>query len=169
MGHVRDLPKRELGVDEESFEPTYAPLPDKKKTLAELRKAAKSADAVYLAADPDREGEAICWHLEQILRGKQRDLPIERVLFHEITEKAIQKSIQHPMPINTEKVEAQIARRVMDRIVGYRVSPFLWKTVFRGLSAGRVQSVALRLVCEREKDISDFINAACISHLGNRR
>jgi len=156
VGHIKNLPKNRLGVDiENGFEPEYITIRGRGKILQEIKKLAATSDCVYVATDPDREGEAIAQHLSNEIKKTNQN--IQRVLFHEITEKAIQNSIQHPMPINTEKVEAQIARRVMDRIVGYRVSPFLWKTVFRGLSAGRVQSVALRLVCEREKEISEFI------------
>ncbi len=155
MGHVRDLPKRDLGVDEETFEPTYAILPDKKKTLADLKKAAKGADAVYLASDPDREGEAICWHLKAELE-KSSDAEFHRVMFNEITKKAILAAFEHPIAIDEGKVAAQQARRILDRLVGYKISPLLWDKVRRGLSAGRVQSVALRMICEREREILAF-------------
>jgi len=155
MGHVRDLPKRTLGVDEESFEPEYAILPDKKKTLADLKKSAKTADAVYLASDPDREGEAICWHLMEELR-KGTKAEFHRVLFNEITKRAILAAFESPLEINMNKVEAQQARRILDRLVGYKISPLLWEKVRRGLSAGRVQSVALRIICQREREIQQF-------------
>ena len=155
MGHVRDLPKRTLGVDEESFEPEYAILPDKKKTLADLKKSAKGADAVYLASDPDREGEAICWHLMEELR-KGTDAEFHRVLFNQITKRAILAAFESPLEINMHKVEAQQARRILDRLVGYKISPLLWDKVRRGLSAGRVQSVALRIICQREQVIQEF-------------
>ena len=156
VGHIKNLPKNRLGVDiENGFEPEYITIRGRGKILKEIKKLAGTSDCVYVATDPDREGEAIAQHLASEIEKTNKN--IQRVLFHEITEKAIQESIQHPLPINREKVEAQKARRVMDRIVGYRVSPFLWKTVFRGLSAGRVQSVALRLVCERENEIAEFI------------
>ena len=155
MGHVRDLPRRNLGVDEESFEPEYAILPDKKKTLADLKKSAKGADAIYLAADPDREGEAICWHLMEELR-KGTKAEFHRVLFNEITKRAILAAFEDPLEISMHKVEAQQARRILDRLVGYKISPLLWEKVRRGLSAGRVQSVALRIICERERKIQKF-------------
>jgi DNA topoisomerase-1 len=155
MGHVRDLPKRELGVDEESFEPTYTALPDKKKTLSELRKEARKSTAIYLAADPDREGEAICWHLKEEL-AKSTDATFHRVLFNEITKRAILQAFEQPLEIDIDKVEAQQARRILDRLVGYKISPLLWDKVRRGLSAGRVQSVALRIICQREREILAF-------------
>ena len=155
MGHVRDLPKRKLGVDEENFNPTYLVLPDKKKTLAELRKAAKVAKFVYLASDPDREGEAICWHLKAELE-KDTDAEFFRVMFNEITKRAIQEAFEQPREIDVHKVEAQQARRILDRLVGYKISPLLWEKVRRGLSAGRVQSVALRIIVERERTILEF-------------
>ncbi len=156
MGHVRDLPKRTLGVDEKSFAPTYTALPEKKKTLTELRKAAKDAGAVFLAADPDREGEAICWHLKEEL-SKDTDVEFRRVLFNEITKKAILSAFEHPREIDANKVDAQQARRILDRFVGYKISPLLWDKVRRGLSAGRVQSVALRIIVEREREIKAFV------------
>ena len=157
MGHVRDLPKRKLGVDEETFEPTYAVLVEKKKTLAELKKAAKKAKAIYLASDPDREGEAICWHLREELQ-KGFDAVFHRVLFNEITKRAILEAFEHPREIDLNKVEAQQARRILDRLVGYKISPLLWDKVRRGLSAGRVQSVAVRMICEREREITSFVS-----------
>ena len=156
MGHVRDLPKRTLGVNEKDFTPTYTALPEKKKTLAELKKAVKDVDAVFLAADPDREGEAICWHLKEEL-AKDTDAPFRRVMFNEITKKAIQEAFEHPRDIDSNKVDAQQARRILDRFVGYKISPLLWDKVRRGLSAGRVQSVAMRIIVEREREILAFV------------
>jgi len=155
MGHVRDLPKKKLGVDEETFEPTYAVLPEKKKTLAELKKAAKEVSEIFLASDPDREGEAICWHLKEELQ-KTSKAPFRRVLFNEITKRAVRAAFDHPREIDAHKVDAQQARRILDRLVGYKISPLLWEKVRRGLSAGRVQSVALRIICEREREIQAF-------------
>ncbi len=152
-GHVRDLPKRNLCVDvEHGFEPTYEVIPDKERVVAELRRAAKSAGAVYLACDPDREGEAICWHLAALIDGG----PIHRITFNEITRSAVTRALENPGDIDLNLVDAQQARRVLDRLVGYQVSPILWKTVRGGLSAGRVQSVALRLVVEREQEREAF-------------
>jgi len=155
MGHVRDLPRRTLGVDEKDFTPTYTILPEKRKTIAELKKAAKHADAIYLAPDPDREGEAICWHLKELL-AKETEASFHRVMLHEITRKAVLEAIQNPVEINKNKVDAQQARRILDRLMGYKLSPLLWDKVRRGLSAGRVQSVALRIICEREREIKKF-------------
>ncbi len=159
MGHVRDLPKKKLGVDvERGFAVDYEPLPARKKVLDELKKAAKAADAIYLAADPDREGEAICWHLAEELGGrtKKSKAKFRRVVFNEITKGAILAAFENPVAVDTRKVDAQQARRVLDRLVGYKVSPILWEKVRRGLSAGRVQSVALRLICDREREIKAF-------------
>ena len=156
MGHVRDLPKKTLGVDEKDFTPTYVALPEKKKTLTELRKAAKDAGAIFLAADPDREGEAICWHLKEEL-SKDTDVEFSRVLFNEITKKAILAAFENPRKIDAHKVDAQQARRILDRFVGYKISPLLWDKVRRGLSAGRVQSVALRIIVEREREVKAFV------------
>ncbi len=164
MGHVRDLPKNPkkkgdpdwIGVDEEKdFEPHYIVLRDKKKTVDAILEAAEKVDEILLAADPDREGEAICWHLKEILR-KKLDKPIRRVEFNEITKAAIRKAIDAPREIDLKRVDAQQARRILDRIVGYRISPLLWDRVRRGLSAGRVQTVALRMVVEREREIEAF-------------
>ena len=155
MGHLRDLPKSTMGVDiEKGFEPEYVPLDTKAEIIDDLRKAAKKADTVYLATDPDREGEAISWHLKELLQ-----LPEEktcRVTFNEITQKVVRQSIENPRAIDYSLVDAQQARRVLDRIVGYQLSPLLWKKVRRGLSAGRVQSVATRLVVDRENEIRAF-------------
>jgi DNA topoisomerase I len=155
MGHVLDLPKKELGVDiEDGFRPTYITIPARKDVIQELKAAAKHADAVYLAADPDREGEAICAHLRDLLETKKRK--IYRVLFNEITRDAIRDAFKSPGEIDSRLVDAQQARRILDRLVGYQVSPLLWEKVKRGISAGRVQTVALRLIVERERDIRAF-------------
>ncbi len=155
VGHVRDLPKKELGVDvERGFEPKYVTIRGKGKVLAEIKSAAQRADAVYLAPDFDREGEAIAWHLAQLLENKTKE--IYRVVFNEITQKAITEAFQNPGRIDQNRVDAQQARRILDRIVGYKISPLLWDKVRRGLSAGRVQSVAVRLVCDREVEIQGF-------------
>lgn len=156
MGHVRDLPKSKLGIDvENDFEPNYITIRGKGDLLARLRKAAKNADHVYLATDPDREGEAISWHLISALNLKQDK--IKRITFNEITKNAVKASLKAPRDIDMNLVNAQQARRALDRMVGYEISPVLWKKVKRGLSAGRVQSVALRLIAKREKEISEFI------------
>jgi DNA topoisomerase-1 len=156
MGHVRDLPKSKLGVDEKKgFKPEYRVLPAKKKVLDELKKAAANADALYIATDPDREGEAIGWHLAQEL-GLPKSKTY-RILFNEITERAVKAAFLHPGKIDNNKVNAQQARRVLDRLVGYKLSPLLWEKVRRGLSAGRVQSVAVRLITEREREIQAFV------------
>ena len=156
MGHLRDLPKSTMGVDiEGGFEPEYVPLQTKSALIDELRTAAKNADKVYLATDPDREGEAISWHLKELLNLP--DSKAYRVTFNEITQKVVQESIKNPRAIDYDLVDAQQARRVLDRIVGYQLSPLLWKKVRRGLSAGRVQSVATRLVVDRENEIRAFI------------
>ncbi len=156
MGHVRDLPKKTLGVDvEKDFEPTYQVIPEKKKVVAELRKAAKSSDRVILAADPDREGEAISWHLSQLIAEDNPN--ITRAVFHEITQEGVEEAFKHLGGLDENMIQAQQTRRILDRLVGYRISPILWKKVGKGLSAGRVQSVALRLICEREKEIKAFV------------
>ena len=156
VGHVMDLPKSKIGVDvENGFEPVYEVIKGKQKVLAEIKAAAKNADRVFLATDPDREGEAIAWHIQdQISKSK---VLTQRVMFNEITKKAIQEAIQHPMELNRKMYDAQQARRVLDRLVGYQISPILWTKVRRGLSAGRVQSVAVRLVVERESEIGKFL------------
>ena len=156
MGHVRDLPKSKLGVDvEHGFELNYQPIKGKEEVIDELKKSAKKSEKVFLATDPDREGEAISWHLKEML-GIPDDKTY-RVTFNEITKKVVNDSIAHPRAIDMDLVNAQQARRVLDRIVGYQISPLLWKKIRRGLSAGRVQSVATRLVCEREADIKAFV------------
>src|SRR5207249_4826801 len=155
LGHVKDLPKSKLGVDiENNFEPVYDIIPGKEKVVKELRTAAKSAQRIFLAADPDREGEAICQHLKEILDSSKGE--VFRVLFNEITPKAIRAAIENPGRINQHIVDAQQARRILDRLVGYKVSPLLWDKVRRGISAGRVQTVALRLIVEREAEIRAF-------------
>ncbi len=155
-GHVRDMPKSQMGIDfENDYEPKYITIRGKGEILANLRKEVKKADKIFLATDPDREGEAISWHLYQTLKleGKK----VARISFNEITKNAVKSSLKESRQINMDLVDAQQARRVLDRMVGYRISPLLWKKVKRGLSAGRVQSVALRLVCDREKEINEFI------------
>ena len=156
MGHIRDLPKSKLGIDiEHDFEPEYINIRGKGDLIKSLKKEAKKAKKVYLATDPDREGEAIAWHLAYILSDDKDK--ITRVTFNEITKNAVQKAIKEPRDIDLDLVDAQQARRVLDRIVGYKISPILWKKVKRGLSAGRVQSVAVKLIVDREKEIEDFI------------
>ncbi|MDP3948212.1 MAG: type I DNA topoisomerase [bacterium] len=154
MGHVRDLPKSELGVDvEHNFEPKYIIPRDKKKRVNELKKVAKAADTLWLATDPDREGEAIAWHLSGVLGDSK---PSKRVVFHEITEEAIKEAFKNPRQLDIKLVDAQQARRILDRLVGYKLSPLLWEKIKKGLSAGRVQSVALRLIVEREREVVAF-------------
>src|SRR5436309_9250216 len=156
MGHIRDLPKSKLGVDvDNDFTEQYESILSRKKVIKELKDAAKDASDIYVATDPDREGEAIGWHLAQELGGKKRK--IHRLLFNEITKKAILEAFKHPKDIDEKMVDAQRARRVLDRLVGYKISPLLWDKVRRGLSAGRVQSVALKLVCDREREIEAFV------------
>ncbi|EUJ24791.1 DNA topoisomerase I [Listeria grandensis FSL F6-0971] len=156
MGHLRDLPKSQMGVDtENNFEPRYITIRGKGPILKELKQAAKKAKKVYLAADPDREGEAIAWHLATSLGLDQTD--DLRVVFNEITKEAVKESFKHPRKIDMDLVDAQQARRILDRLVGYNISPILWKKVKKGLSAGRVQSVALKLVIDRENEIKAFI------------
>ncbi|MFL6278128.1 MAG: type I DNA topoisomerase [Blastocatellia bacterium] len=161
VGHVKDLPKKGIGIDfDNNFEPTYEVIPGKEKVIRELKAAAKEVDTIYVATDPDREGEAIGWHIKEELEGRGKNKKtVRRVLFNEITKSAIQESFRHPTDIDENLVNAQQARRLLDRIVGYQVSPLLWDKVRRGLSAGRVQSVALRLVVEREREIQAFIKS----------
>ncbi|MBI2412542.1 MAG: type I DNA topoisomerase [Deltaproteobacteria bacterium] len=156
IGHIKDLPKSKLGVEiENGFEPHYEVIKGKANTIKELKKAGKTAERIYLAPDPDREGEAIAWHIaEEIDKKNEKTL---RVLFNEITEKAVREAIEHPISLDRNKFDAQQARRVLDRLVGYQVSPILWDKVRRGLSAGRVQSVAVRLICDREREIQAFV------------
>jgi DNA topoisomerase-1 len=157
MGHVRDLPKKKLGVDvKKGFAAEYEVLATRKKVLDELKAAAKDAPTVFLAADPDREGEAICWHLAEELGARARK-KVKRVVFNEITKRAVEDAFKHPADLDDKKVDAQQARRILDRLVGYKVSPILWDKVRRGLSAGRVQSVALKLICDREREIRAFV------------
>lgn len=159
LGHIKDLPKSDLAVNVDlGFEPTYVVIEGKKKLIAELKAAAKGAEKIFLAADPDREGEAICFHLQEELQGKGDKAPkIFRVMFNEITKNAVHKAFENPLQVNTSLVDAQQARRVLDRLVGYKISPLLWDKVRRGLSAGRVQTVALRLIVDREREILAFI------------
>lgn len=157
MGHIRDLPAHDLGVDvNKDFAPSYVLDKKKSKIVSELKEAAKAADAIYLASDHDREGEAIAWHLSKVLEKEIKGKPIYRIVFNEITSKAINAAIGTPGAIDMPKVDAQQARRVLDRVVGYSISPLLWKVIAKDLSAGRVQSVALRLICEREAEIQAF-------------
>ena len=155
-GHIMDLPKTKMGVDvDNEFRPKYVIIPARKKIVSQIKKDAKGKESIYLACDPDREGEAICWHLKQNLNT---DAQIYRVIVHEITERAVKEAFAHPGSIDINKVEAQQARRVLDRLVGYSLSPLLWKKISRGLSAGRVQSVAVRLIVEREREIEHFVS-----------
>ncbi len=156
MGHIKDLPKSKLGIDlEKDFEPTYNIIEAKKKTIDELKKAAKKAENIYLAPDPDREGEAIAWHIAEVVEAKNKK--IYRVLFNDLTKKTVLEAIEKPLELDFNKYEAQQTRRILDRLVGYQISPILWDKVKRGLSAGRVQSVAVRLICEREEEINKFV------------
>jgi len=159
VGHVKDLPKKDIGIDfENDFEPTYEIIPGKEKVIKQLKSAAKEVETIYVATDPDREGEAIGWHLKEELEGRGKNRKrVQRVMFNEITKSAIQEAFKHPTEIDQHLVDAQQARRLLDRIVGYQVSPLLWDKVRRGLSAGRVQTVAVRLVVERERDILAFV------------
>jgi len=155
VGHVKDLPKSKLGIDiKNRFEPTYQVLEAKKKVVAELKNAAKSADTVYLAPDPDREGEAIAWHIAEEIDGKKN---IYRILFNDLTKNTMLAALRNPQKLDFDKYEAQQTRRILDRLVGYQISPLLWDKVRRGLSAGRVQSVAVRMICDREEEIKKFI------------
>ena len=164
MGHIRDLPKSKLGIDvENGFEPHYITIRGKGEMLKELKKNAKAAEKVYYAADPDREGEAIAWHLKQYLEGNSDGVDTDpgklcRIEFNEITKDAIKAAVKNPRAIDTDRFYAQQSRRILDRLVGYQLSPLLWRKVRKGLSAGRVQSVAVRLICERQKEIDDFIS-----------
>ncbi|HEX5032874.1 MAG TPA: DNA topoisomerase, partial [bacterium] len=162
VGHVKDLPTSKLGVEvEKDFKPTYVVIKGKKKVLDEITKTAEKSEKVFLATDPDREGEAIAWHIADEIKGlgkkKSGGMTVHRVLFNEITKKAVQQAIQHPVELDPHLFDAQQARRILDRLVGYKISPILWEKVKRGLSAGRVQSVAVRIVCEREKEIEAFV------------
>ena len=155
LGHIRDLPKSKLGVDvENDFMPQYSIPREKSKTVKELKEAAKTASTVYLATDPDREGEAISWHIAEVTHTDA--IPYKRVVFHEITKEAVAEAFKNPREVDMQLVNAQQARRVLDRLVGYKISPVLWKKVKRGLSAGRVQSVAVKIIVDREREILDF-------------
>ena len=158
-GHVRDLPKSRMGIDvDNDYEPKYITIRGKGELLADLRKKVKKADRIYLATDPDREGEAISWHLIAALKlDKMKDKKVSRITFNEITKRAVTESLKNARDIDTNLVDAQQTRRILDRVVGYRISPLLWAKVKRGLSAGRVQSVALRMIGDREDEISAFI------------
>ncbi|MEO5814699.1 MAG: type I DNA topoisomerase [Gemmatimonadaceae bacterium] len=159
VGHIMDLPEKKLGIDiDNGFEPELVPIPGKEKTIADIKLAAKNSKEVFIATDPDREGEAIAWHVAEQIKPKRgvSNIPVRRVLFHEITKDAVQHAISQAGAIDDKKVEAQQARRVLDRLVGYKASPVLWKTVKKGISAGRVQTVALRLIVEREREIRAF-------------
>ena len=156
VGHIKDLPEGDLGVDlEKDFQPTYVPIQGKSKVIRELKKASKGVQNVYLGPDPDREGEAIAWHIAEEIGDKGKN--VYRVLFNEITQKAVLDALKHPGKLQQSKYEAQQTRRILDRLVGYQISPILWDKVRRGLSAGRVQSVAVRIICERERAILDFV------------
>jgi len=157
VGHIKDLPENELGVDlDKDFRPHYVTLPGKTKVIRELKKASKEVKDIYLGPDPDREGEAIAWHIAEVIGNKEKN--IHRVLFHEITQKAVLEALKKPEKLQPSKYEAQQARRILDRLVGYQVSPLLWEKVRRGLSAGRVQTVAVRIICEREREIQNFVS-----------
>src|SRR5258706_11235953 len=157
LGHVKDLPKRDLAVDvDNDFKPVYEVIEGKRKLIQELKQATKGAESVYLAAEPDREGEAICFHLQEELQDRKNGPKFYRVMFNEITKNAIQKAFEKPLQVNLHLVDAQQARRILDRLVGYKISPLLWDKVRRGLSAGRVQTVALRLIVDREREIRAF-------------
>ena len=162
-GHVRDLPKSRMGIDiENDYEPKYITIRGKGDILANLRKEVKKAEKIYLATDPDREGEAISWHLTKALNLEKTGKKVYRITFNEITKNAVKESLKHPREIDMSLVDAQQARRELDRMVGYRISPLLWAKVKRGLSAGRVQSVALRMICDREDEINAFIPEAVV-------
>ena len=155
IGHIVDLPKKTLGVDlAKNFKPQYQVMPEKKKVAKEIEDAAKKADRIFLAPDPDREGEAIAWHIANLIEKTHK--PIKRVLINEITKQAVKEAIEHAGEIDQNRFEAQQARRILDRLVGYQISPLLWRKIKTGLSAGRVQSVAVRIVCEREREIQAF-------------
>ena len=157
VGHIKDLPEGELGVDlKKDFQPKYVIIPGKGKIVGELKKASKRVDNIYLGPDPDREGEAIAWHIAEEIGDEDKN--VYRVLFNEITKKAVLEALQHPGRLQQPKYEAQQARRILDRLVGYQISPILWEKVRRGLSAGRVQSVAVRIICEREREIQQFVS-----------
>ncbi|PIU57023.1 MAG: type I DNA topoisomerase, partial [Chloroflexi bacterium CG07_land_8_20_14_0_80_45_17] len=157
LGHVRDLPRTSLGVNiDKDFTPKYVIPQRKRKVIREIKEAASKASSIYLATDPDREGEAISWHLVAAAKLDADKVPVRRVVFHEITKEAVEKAFQTPHSIDMNLVNAQQARRILDRLVGYKLSPLLWQKVQRGLSAGRVQSVAVRMIADREQEIQDF-------------
>lgn len=172
VGHVRDLPKSKLGIDiDNDFEPQYISIRGKGDIIKELKKEAKKADKIYLATDHDREGEAISWHLAHLL-GMDLNDP-SRIVFNEITKNAIQNAVKNPRTIDVKLVDAQQARRVLDRLVGYQISPLLWRKIRRGLSAGRVQSATLKMICDRENEINAFVpeefwNIAALLHTGEK-
>ena len=156
VGHIRDLPQKSLGVDvKNNFEPEYEILENKKKVVDDLNQAAEEADDIFLAPDPDREGEAIAWHISTILNKPKKN--IHRIVFNEITKTAILEAVKTPRNIDMDMVNAQQTRRILDRLVGYKISPLLWQKVGKGLSAGRVQSVAVKIICDREEEIEAFI------------
>ena len=158
VGHVRDLPAKELGVDvDHGFEPKYVTIRGKGKVISDLKKRAKDKDSVILATDPDREGEAIAYHVAEQLGYEKKPERFQRVTFREITKGAVQRALETPGQLDLKKIEAQQARRILDRLVGYKVSPLLWRPIRPGLSAGRVQTVALRVICEREEEIQAFV------------
>src|SRR5436190_11728143 len=157
MGHVRDLPSKGMGVDLKTFEPEYEVIEKKDKLIGELKKLAKNSEFVYLATDLDREGEAIAWHLKEALGIP--DAKVQRVIFNAITKAEIKKAFDKPHKLDIDRVNAQQARRILDRIVGYEISPLLWRKVAKGLSAGRVQSVAVRLIVDRDREIEAFVPA----------
>src|ERR1051326_9623042 len=154
IGHIRDLPKKDMGVDMKSFEPVYEISPEKRQVVSELKKLAKDSSIVWLATDEDREGEAISWHLVEALGLSEKKT--RRIVYHEITKTAIQEAFANPRTIDRNLVDAQQARRILDRLVGYELSPILWKKVRPSLSAGRVQSVSVKLLVEREREINEF-------------
>ena len=154
QGHVRDMPKSQLGFDE-NYDPKYITIRGKGDVLSNLRKEVKKAEKIYLATDPDREGEAISWHLYEALNLKEKK--VARITFNEITQSAVKEALKNPREIDMNLVDAQQTRRVLDRMVGYRISPLLWAKIKRGLSAGRVQSVTLKMICDRENEINAFI------------
>ena len=156
FGHIRDLPESKIGVDiEKNFKPTYVAMPKSKKVISDLKKAVEKVGHIYLATDLDREGEAIAWHLKELL--KLSDDKTDRITFHEITESAIKEAVKNPRKIDMSLVDSQQARRILDRLVGYKLSPILWKKIKKGLSAGRVQSVAVMMICDREEEIEKFV------------
>src|SRR3990167_1791009 len=154
MGHIKDLPKSTLGVDvKHNFAPEFIDVPKREQTIRELKAKSKKSKVIYIASDPDREGEAIASHVKELLTDHRSPITVHRISFHEITKDAVEEALKNPRDIDANLVDAQTARRVLDRLVGYKLSPLLWKKVRRGLSAGRVQSVAVRLIVEKEREI----------------